>query len=245
MAEGELYGIGLDPLNPDLGVPSSATPNGSIGGSDVGANERDDQRVRDLVQQYLEEATTISWLNNLNFNGSDIVGGWFYSNWVVAYTGVGGLAGSYTGPNHTVTAPGGPLLIEYSASYIADVVDSSGINGEYSVEVQAQLYIDGVFLFQTVVEMDYVIIGGAARSPYLLNTMVFRAFLDPDDEDGIGGGFGTSQAEQIAACTAGAHTYRVDWDIGAANANTMELQISQELLTVRAVPKNIIVRDEI
>ena len=66
----KLYNVNLDAATPGAGFQGTAntvrgdTHSGSEGGSDVGANEQEDQRVRDLLEQYLRDPTIIDLLNS-------------------------------------------------------------------------------------------------------------------------------------------------------------------------------------
>ena len=245
---GDLYRINLDPKGPGSSLPGDVNTRGSIGGSDVGANQRDDQRVRDLIEEYMEQYQILQQLNLLNISGGDLVGGWLASNWLIVVQN-DDPPGAYTSPlvgdNHTITHPGGPLLLEISARTLLSFNDTAGPAGVYTALIYGQLFIDDVFICEATMETHYRYTSGT-YSYYHDLPLTHRIYLDPDDTNGIGGGIGTTQAEQIAACAAGEHTYRLNWDWFIPNAatDTTDFQISMEAVTVRSVQPRKITRVE-
>jgi hypothetical protein len=81
----DLYGINLDP-NSFAAQKTAEVPHAparrpvktapaveSIGGSSIGADAEDDQRVRDLIEEYLKDHTTINTLNSLIIIGNPLL----------------------------------------------------------------------------------------------------------------------------------------------------------------------------
>jgi hypothetical protein len=77
----ELYPINLGPNSVSAAVtamapvkPKKTNPAiDSIGGSAIGADAMDDQRIRDLIEAYLKDHTTINTLNSLIIKGNPLL----------------------------------------------------------------------------------------------------------------------------------------------------------------------------
>lgn len=235
MSEGELYGIELDPLNPDLGVPGGATPNGSIGGSDVGANERDDQRVRDLVQQYLEEATTISWLNNLNLGSDALIEEYYNSDEVIlaSFAPSGTTGVTVTGQTRTISLPGGSIRAVLAGTVAIEYIPLVAAATAQGADVNAALYIDGSLVhvetlmarntfFTLNTQSIYDL--SASRADIILEPGVQHKYVSEATTDTL------TAAEMTTLLTEGSHTFRVDLICGWNDDTRVELRLLNEYI---------------
>ena len=137
---GDLYRIDLSPEAQRRTLPGDIETRGSIGGSDVGANPRDDQRVRDLIEEYMEQTQILQQLNFLNLNqggGLVLLGGYTHETTEpVVIAGSGSSHQVDSVHTATVTLLGNPILVEWSCVITItwkDVTSATGLGGKLRV----------------------------------------------------------------------------------------------------------------
>lgn len=234
----DLYRIGLDPNNPDGSVPSSSAPNGSIGGSDIGANSQDDQRVRDLMQQYLEETTTVDFLNNLiifptpaSTSGDGLLAEFYNSDDVVLIFGApsGLITQTVTGQDRTVTFDGNPVRLQIGALFGVDYLPlvAGFVPLTADVKCWLLLYIDGSLTFETFVSTGMRF---QVTSDELFDWITMRdtVLFEPGKSHSSLGGLFVTGAQITTRFAAGAHTIRVDALVQWSDDQFIQVEMKDE-----------------
>src|SRR3990167_607790 len=187
---GDLYNINLNPDGTAPVTPADGYPDGSIGGSEVGANEQDDQRVRDLIGQ--EVFVMKQDINNLlvaNSSGGSII------SWVnlteVSYVGV--WNDFVIGIPVTLLSSGVDQILDLTFG-LEVLLTSSALTSILAV-ITAYLYIDGN-LFN---------IYDIYREPEVTGQII-------SDRDRV-------IIRQPLQLTPGTHTFQVDYEVAGDDTN--------------------------
>lgn len=245
MADGDLYAINLDPgIAGVRSVPNASAPSGSIGGSNVGANEEDDQRVRDLMQQFLNDSSVLEMLNNLliinNPNISSGSTGMLYEggSHATGYQIVTQLANPHANSGSTgVTSfcptytTADPKWVHFSCEMLLSwnsIAAGFPTTGRVSIE----LYTDGVFFGEIIHEF----IIASTNSETLTFTITGDFFL------GHGVALANpalSVAAQTPLVAVGLHDLQVDaaWLVLDIQDGTFDFQVKNVHCDIMAAPK--------
>jgi len=227
---GDLYRIDLDPQRGSNSLPGDVETRDSIGGSDVGANSRDDQRVRDLIEQFMEEWQILNQLNILNAGNDPLIAEFFNSDDVVLLYGnpSGGIGTTVTGTNHTVTFPGGPVRYNVGALFGIDYTPYSvGFAAtNIGVDINMQLYIDGSLTFSSNVKQG---MRAQDATDKLLSRVTLRdvVLLEPGKQLNHINGI-VSAANMTTRLAAGDHTIRVDLRIVYTDDDFIQIDMWNE-----------------
>lgn len=245
-AGGDLYPVNLSPQNPGTSLPGNARPRGSIGGSDVGANERDDQRVRDLIEEYMEEFNILNQLNllNLNSGGSDTLIAEYYNsaNVIIIDTGTpSGMIGQVlTGTTRNITMPGGPVRLTLAAQFAVENYEplvASLPSAQAGVDVSMFLYMDGVLIAAASASHNMYFTNPGEHMSYT-QTVHMEFVLEPGKRLVTREAGSTSAAEITAALAAGDHTFRVDLGAGWSDDEAVAVHVANEYIAFHAADTN-------
>lgn len=248
MADDNLYQIDLDPGTGGVySVPNASSPNGSIGGSDVGANEEDDQRVRDLMEQHLPDLgdMLIEITNNNSNPAGDILT--LYNNGMFVFNPDGTTDSQYVGTIEQCEQhfPGVPMLVHFSANIIVNWQDELTINDEFWL-VLARIYVDGTHWATIPVSQVFKANATAAASQMQLSITEDWVLNAGVDLIGVFGGLENplqpntfTATQQAVAFAAGSHVIRVDWSVQFSDFFTTlvsaQVRVSRQLLNFRRV----------
>lgn len=232
---GDLYSIGLQPVRPGSTLPGDVNTRGSIGGSDVGANQRDDQRVRDLVEEYMEEWQILQQLNVLNLGGGGVIEEYYNSDQVVlaSFSPSGTTGLTVTGQTRNISLPGGSIRVVLAGTVVIDYTPLAASALAQGADVNAALYIDG-----SLVHVETLL---ARNSFFTLNTQsiydVSACHADIILEPGVEHSYVSeatsdtlTEAEMTASLTQGSHTFRVDLICGWSDDTSVELRLLNEYI---------------
>jgi hypothetical protein len=225
----DLYKINLNPSDSDVYVPTPVVPNGSIGGSGVGANAQDDQRVRDLMEQHIPDVSTLIAAASVAGGGGGgalILGGWMNSNHHEYVNDVAtGFIDIPSVNSVVVTLLGNPILIQFSCQVYLETIE-----GLATTDVLAQLTIDGQFVgFAERSEADVDVTTNVAASDRVWRfPLGFVVALMP----GVAmSAQGTSAAAMTAVLKAGAHTFNIDYQLATNQPGGNSRKFSTEFET--------------
>lgn len=203
-----LYGIDLNPDGTASTTPAGGFPNESLGGSDVGANEQDDQRVRDLIGQEIFEL--LQDVNNLI--NTPVSSGNNPTSWSglgdVTYTGVGDS--TLTGLPVDLTFAGPDQMVDITG--ILSVLLNSSALTSILATITMDVYIDGN-LFQTYdIYREPEVTGQTIndRDPYIVRI----------------------QMQQ----TPGEHELQVDFNVAGDNTETWSVDVINQVAVVWEFP---------
>ncbi len=245
--EPELYKVSLNPApggesgasvymtSPGGSEPGTATPTtvpvvagagtGSIGGSDVGANTADDQRVRDLIEQYLRDHNTLDTLNRSLIINNPLIavaeGGWYSATGIGVmqnFNEVANTFGQFSSLTHTIVTDGYPVIVHF-ASFVSLTYVANAIQLSSDSELSCFLYIDNTFVTEATF---YHTIDHTANQQYVLKTTLSHLVA----------------VNTPALIIKGAHKYRLDffWSEVAKNDNSVYFFGNSEALTVVSDP---------
>ena len=206
----DLYAVQLNPQDGGAG--------GSLAGSDVGANEQDDQRVRDLhVQDHFFDKDAPATAGS-----SDCIDGWYRTGPQQIQSldeGAVGEGGTFT-ESHTITIPAADAgtfleaIISAKMEFYYDADTWDVVNDQANIILTAELYIDGLI---SSMFSEYFI-------PHLENTGFTWYWELP-----------ISFTEILSGYNAGDHTFKINWKWSVApgfgghkNANSVGFFIWHE-----------------
>ena len=219
----DLYKIDLNADGTAPVTPQDGYPNGSLSGSEVGANENDDQRVRDLITQEIYEIKQV--INNTVVSGSDGMvyeGGLHRTGYQIVTqlenphdnsgeAGVGDFCLDYLTTDPKWIHVSAEILLSWNS--IAATFPTTGV-------VALQLYTDGAMVLEILHEFSII----STNSETLTFTMTGDVFL----------GHGTALENpavtvenQALYVAIGNHSIGVDaaWNVSDIQDGTFDFQV--------------------
>ena len=223
----DLYGVDLNPDGTAAATPAGGFPDGSLGGSDVGANEQDDQRVRDLITQEIYDIK--QEINNLLLNPASTSNGWVplkfvhYPNWLVVWQDAVVNPTEIDLESYTVTFTGKPLMFEVSVGEMIVNLDANGSSPE-TFSMSFRLFVDGSFATETNIEIPLATPGSQHSE---VRQWADRFIFIPGRSAAW-----ISTSEATSFFGEGEHTIQMDWKASHTNWEGVDIDVEVRRFTM-------------